>query len=257
MAVVVRGLALTPVKSTRLHAVPEVHVDLGGVRENRRFYLVDGSGRMLNGKQLGEMNSVVAHYNDSERRLSMRFPDGRVLEGEVRHGPELQTRFFSRSASARLVSGPWTVALSEFAGRPLRLVEAGEISAVDRGARGPVSLISGASLDKLAARGGYDRVDSRRFRMLVEVDGVAAHEEDGWVGSNCRVGEVLVRFDGHVGRCLITSRDPDTGQIDMPTLDILASYRGEVETTEPLPFGIYGVVLEPGTIRVGDSVSLC
>ncbi len=120
-----------------------------------------------------------------------------------------------------------------------------------------MSLISRASLDALASEGGYDGVDSRRFRMLIEVDGLSAHEEDAWVGRRCRVGQTLVRFGGHVGRCLITSRDPDTGQVDMPTLDILANYRSDLDTTEPLPFGVYGAVLEPGTIRVGDSVSLC
>jgi uncharacterized protein YcbX len=59
-----------------------------------------------------------------------------------------------------------------------------------------------------------------------------------------------------VGRCLITSRDPDTGVVDLPTLDILRDYRRDLDTTEPLPFGIYGRVLAPGTIRVGDAVLL-
>jgi len=46
------------------------------------------------------------------------------------------------------------------------------------------------------------------------VDGVEAHAEDRWVGREARVGEALLRFNGHVGRCLITSRDPDTGKVD-------------------------------------------
>src|SRR5436305_251563 len=70
------------------------------------------------------------------------------------------------------------------------------------------------------------------------------------------LGDAVVRFGGHVGRCLITSRDPDTGVIDLPTLDILGRYRGELKATEPLPFGIYGRVLEPGAVRVGDVVTL-
>ena len=60
----------------------------------------------------------------------------------------------------------------------------------------------------------------------------------------------------HVGRCLITSRDPDTGEIDLPTLDILRDYRSGLDTTEPLPFGIHGEVIEPGRIRIGDPVVL-
>ena len=43
--------------------------------------------------------------------------------------------------------------------------------------------------------------------------------------------------------------------VDLPTLDILGDYRGALDTTEPLPFGVWGRVLEPGTIRVGDEVT--
>jgi uncharacterized protein YcbX len=91
--------------------------------------------------------------------------------------------------------------------------------------------------------------------MLVEVDGVDAHGEDTWVGRRVRIGEALVSFNGHVGRCLVTSRDPDTGTIDLPTLDLLRGYRGDEPSTEPLPFGIYGEVIEPGAVRLGDHVS--
>jgi hypothetical protein len=76
------------------------------------------------------------------------------------------------------------------------------------------------------------------------------------VGRVVQVGEAVVRFGGHVGRCLITSRDPDSGVVDLPTLDLLRAYRGDADTTAPLPFGIYGEVLEGGPVRVGDPVSL-
>jgi uncharacterized protein YcbX len=101
-----------------------------------------------------------------------------------------------------------------------------------------------------------ESVDPRRFRMLIEIDGVPANYEDRWVGRRARVGGALIGWGGHVGRCLITSRDPETGEIDLPTLDILGDYRGRVEATEPLPFGIYGRVLEPGSVAVGDAVVL-
>ena len=38
---VVVGLALTPVKATRLHRVDRIELGPDGVRENRRFYLID------------------------------------------------------------------------------------------------------------------------------------------------------------------------------------------------------------------------
>ena len=66
----------------------------------------------------------------------------------------------------------------------------------------------------------------------------------------------MVSFSGHVGRCLITSRDPDTGEVDLPTLDVLGAYRTGLDTTEPLPFGIWGRVVSPGAVSVGDEVTL-
>jgi uncharacterized protein YcbX len=91
----------------------------------------------------------------------------------------------------------------------------------------------------------------------VEVDGVDAHAEDAWIGSVVRIGGARVRFHGHVGRCLITSRHPETGTIDVPTLEILERYRGAVPgASEPLPFGIYGEVLTAGVVAAGDAVSL-
>lgn len=39
-------------------------------------------------------------------------------------------------------------------------------------------------------------------------------------------------------------------------LDLLRSYRGDLDTTEPLAFGVYGEVLEGGTVAVGDAVRL-
>jgi uncharacterized protein YcbX len=91
--------------------------------------------------------------------------------------------------------------------------------------------------------------------MHVEVEGVAAHEEDSWVGRDVRVGGALVHFHEHVGRCIVTSRDPDTGIVDVPTLELLR-YRRPERTSEPLALGIYGEVREPGAVSVGEEVLL-
>jgi len=62
--------------------------------------------------------------------------------------------------------------------------------------------------------------------------------------------------NGHVERCLVTGRDPDTGVSDLDTLDLLRSYRGGLATSEPLACGIYGQVIEPGAVQLGDAVTL-
>ena len=247
---------MAPVKGTRLQQVDEIRLDVGGVRENRRFFLIDDANEMVNSLRLGELQRVVAMYSDEERTLRLELPGGRVLQGEVVLGPAVTTEFYGSPLEAHLVEGPWSDAFSEVAGKRLRLVDAGEEGAVDRRALGAATVISRASLDRLAAEGALDGIDSRRFRMLIEVDGVEAHAEDAWVGQKVRLGAALVDFKGHVGRCAITTRNPESGAVDVRTLKILGRYRRDVETTEPIPFGIYGQVREPGVIRVGDKVAL-
>ena len=250
MSVRVTALHTAAIKGTRLRSVEQVVLDERGAANDRRFFVIDERDRMRNGKQLGSLQAVIALPENG--RLRLEFPDGSVVDEQLELGDELTAQVFSHHVTGRLVLGPWSQALSDFCGQPLRLLETG--SAVDRGAKGPVSLISRASLQRLAEEAQTDSVDVRRFRMLIEVDGVEAHAEDRWLGRRLQVGGAVLRFDGHVGRCLVTGRDPETGEPTLPTLDLLRGYRSDLESTEPLPFGVYGRVLRPGTGRVGDAV---
>jgi uncharacterized protein YcbX len=250
------GLAVAPIKGTRLQHVDEIRLELGGVRGNRRFFLIDDDNEMVNSLRLGDLQTIVASYSDEERRLRLELPGGGVLEDQLALGSPVTTAFYGSPLEAHLVEGPWSKAISEVAGKPLRLVDAGEDGAVDRRALGAATVISRASLERLAAEGAMDAIDSRRFRMLIEIDGVEAHDEDKWVGRKVSVGSAVVDFKGHVGRCAITTRNPESGIVDARTLKVLGRYRRDAETTEPIPFGIYGQVIEPGTVRVGDAVAL-
>jgi uncharacterized protein len=246
----VSGLATTTVKSTRLASVERIELDELGARGNRAFCVIDDRGRMVNAKRFSSLQTVRSLHDDGA--LVLTFPDGSRAGGPVEYGETLPIKFFSHVCAARLLVGPWSQALSDYIGAPLRIVEP-EVG-VDRGRDGGVSVISRASVQHLAAVAAEDSVDARRFRMLIEVDGVAPYEEDTWVGHRIRIGLTLVAMHGNVGRCLVTGLDPETGIATLPTLDLLGSYRRHVETTEPLPFGIYGEVLEPGPVIVGDPV---
>jgi uncharacterized protein YcbX len=89
--------------------------------------------------------------------------------------------------------------------------------------------------------------------MLLEIDGVGAHEEDEWLGGRVRVGEAELAPLGDVGRCVVTTRSADSGRFTYDTLKALAGYRRE-GVTEPLPLGVYCDVVVPGRVRVGDPV---
>jgi len=248
---------VAPVKGMALEQRYDVHLEPFGVRENRRFHVIGEGDRLLNGKQLGELQQIAASWNEEDARLTFRFPDGVVAEGAVALGEPVATSFYGRDVEGRLVVGPWGEALSTFMGRELRLVQPVEAGAgVDRG-RAPVSLLSTGSLEAMReAAGVSEPIDPRRFRMLFGVEGVGAHEEDSWIGRHVRVGAAVVAVRGNTGRCIVTSRHPDTGVRNLPTLDVLAEYRDGVATTEPLPFGIHAAVSQAGLVRLGDPVRL-
>jgi uncharacterized protein YcbX len=65
-----------------------------------------------------------------------------------------------------------------------------------------------------------------------------------------------VYVEGNVGRCAVTTQDPDTGYPTFDTLRVLNETRGSLETTEPLPFGVWSHVVEPGLVRLGDPIEL-
>lgn len=252
----VAWISVAPVKGMALEQLGEVELERSGVRGNRRFHVTGEGGRLLNGKQLGELHQVGAGWDEETGALELRFPDGSVAAGTVALGETVTTLFYGREVEGRLVVGPWSEALSEFAGRELRIVQpvrAGD--GLDRGGRAAVSFLSTGSLEAMRQAAGTDEpIDPRRFRMLFGVEGIDPHEEDTWLGRRVRVGTAVVAVQGNVGRCLVTSRHPASGVRDLPTLDLLAEYRDGVETTEPLPFGVWGRVDEPGRVALGDPV---
>lgn len=249
----VSWISLTPVKALALHQLQEVDLLETGLRGDRRFFIVDENARLVNDKRDGPLQRVRAEYDDAAHTLTLRFVDGAVVSSTAEPGDEIETSFHRWPKRARLVAGPWNEALSEIARRPVRLV-APDLPAPDRGRGGAATLLGEASLAAMAGALGVPSVDPRRFRMNFGVDGLEPHAEDGWIGRRVRVGEAVVVPQGNVGRCAITTQDPETGIRDLDTLGALADYRAGVETTEPLPFGIHAAVAAPGRVRVGDSV---
>jgi uncharacterized protein len=249
----VSWLTIAPVKGLALVEVDELALARDGVRENRRFYLVDVDGQRYGLKRDGRLALVRPAWDAARRRLELAFPDGSVVAGEVDVDGEVTTQFVGRQVTGRVVRGPWSEALSAYAGRPLRLVRTEVGIAVDRD-RGPVSMLSEASLEELRRQAGRkERVDPRRFRMLIGVGGVRAHEEDEWIGRRVQVGEAVVLLREQVARCAVTTQNPKTGKPDFDTLREIKAYRGARER-KLIDFGVYGAVAEPGRVRLGDPV---
>ena len=251
----VSWLSVAPVKGLALVRREELELEVFGVLENRRFHLLDERGRFVNGltKLERSLFEIVPHWDAEVDTLRLVFPSGDAVEATVELGEPVSTWFYDRAVPGRVVEGPWASALSAFAGRELRLVRADAPgAAVDR-ADGGVTLVSDESVDALARAAGRDEVDGRRFRMLLGLRGCSPHEEDEWVGRDVRVGEAIVRVHEQVARCAITTKNPETGERDLDTLRVIDGYRGR-RNGRHLDFGVYGEVVRPGRVRVGDPV---
>ena len=252
MSARVAWISVSPVKGLALLQLDECELTEAGVSGDRAFFLVDADDRLVNSKGLGALQQIVPRYDETAGSLTLTFPDGATVAQEIRLDGEVDARFHGVTVPARVVDGPWGEAISEFAGRSVRLVQAPG-PATDRLRSGAATLLGTGSLRAIERLLGSP-ADGRRFRMNFGVEGLDEHEEDRWLGRQVRLGDAVVVPQGNVGRCAVTTQNPDTGAPDLDTLKALAAYRQEVETTEPLPFGVHAAVAEPGHVRVGDPV---
>jgi len=192
------ALYLYPIKSTAPFEVETAVVEPRGLRNDRRWMVVDDGGRFLTGRQLPRLTLVHA------------LPDAGGLSLSAPGMPPLSVPFPQTEATMRVNVWKSEVAakpadaadawLSEFLRQPVRLVhmdagvtrpmtdvhsQAGdEVSFADAF---PSLLISQAALDGLNARLSRP-VSMLQFRPNLVVGGAAAHAEDGW--KRIRIGEV-------------------------------------------------------------------
>ena len=255
----VAWIHIAPIKALAIQALEQVELGLLGVENDRRFCIVDPDGRMLNAKRVQRFVAVRPRFDQTLRHLVLEMPDRRKVKGTTDLGAATLVTIHDRGVPAHIVEGPWSEALSDLAERPVRLVRfdaPGEgVDRADEG--GGASLLAEESLRAIAkAAGAPTRVDPRRFRMLFGISRVAAHAEDSWIGSRVQIGSAVVEPGGNIGRCAVTTLDPRTGVSDLDTLAALATYRQGEITSEPLAFGVWARVVQPGAVRVGDRIEV-
>jgi len=249
----VSRLSIAPVKGLALEHPTEIELTEQGVREDRRFFLVDDGGRLIDGLLAGRLVQVAVHIDRDGTSMRMTFPDGRVIEDGVRPTEPVITRMYGRIVLGHLVDGPWAEALLPLTGRRVHLIRTNRPGGTRE--KHPATLITDGSLDLLGQHLGSGPVDGRRFRMLIELTGGGAHEEDTWIGRRIELGETVMFVSKPVARCAITTQDPDTGARDLDTLRTIISYRG-LRDGENVDFGVYGEVERAGHIRLGDEVRI-
>jgi uncharacterized protein len=114
----------------------------------------------------------------------------------------------------------------------------------------PLSLITTQTVAALGDRVGAP-LEALRFRpnLLVEALDGAPFQEDAWVGAELRIGTLRMRVDQRDKRCVMVNVDPATHDRDPTVLRTIARERQAC-------LGVYGTVVEPGTLSGGDEVEL-
>ena len=106
----------------------------------------------------------------------------------------------------------------------------------------PLLVATDGALDALG-------VDRRRFRFNILIGGVEGLAERGWEDKQLRIGEVEIYAAQLRARCVMTTYDPDTQKQDR---NVLFRIVKEFDGTMALDCS----VVKPGTIRVGDPVTI-
>lgn len=124
-----------------------------------------------------------------------------------------------------------------------------------------ISVISLGTVHGIERESGRD-VDPRRFRpnIVIETDSAAPFEEDKWLGRTLMFGyenrmfgeensSAAVKVTMRDERCVMVNFDPDTAERDSEVMKAVVRLNGNYA-------GVYGTVVRPGELRIGQVVTL-
>jgi hypothetical protein len=196
----IERLTVYPVKALDGVTVEESRILDGGTLEyDREVALFDADGEVINGKRTARVHDLDTGFDPATREFVAE------VDGD-RHA-------FALDADDVAGAEAW---FGEVFGEEVRIERDRSLGYVDRRSTGP-SVISTATLETVA--GWFDGMTvegaRRRLRANVEVSGVEPFWEDRFVGEGAPAFEAGgVRIEGVTpcGRCVVPSRDPDTGE---------------------------------------------
>jgi uncharacterized protein YcbX len=199
--------------------------------------------KSLKGEQLAEAE-VTADGIAGDRRVHIRDASGRVITSRTHPRLLALPSTLSPDGEALIDGRPWHSELSRAAVRAAAGADT-ELVAYDGLDRFDNLPLSVATDGAIAAIG----VDRRRFRPNILIAGVDGLSERTWPGSRLRIGDVLIAVARLRPRCVMTTYDPDTQEQDHSVLRrIVRDFGGSLS--------LDCAVVEPGSIRVGDTVEL-
>ncbi|MCU7850605.1 MAG: MOSC domain-containing protein [Candidatus Thiodiazotropha sp. (ex Monitilora ramsayi)] len=224
-----------PVKSLAGHELVHAWVDRFGLKDDRRWIVVDRDGSFLTQRELPKMALISTQITGAGLTLQAPGMPSMIIERPPLDTRQMGVRIWHDNCQAQMCEGRVHIWLSDFLGQACQLVYMADTSVrqVDQRyaatedctafADGfPLLLISQASLDDLNGR--LDQpMPMIRFRPNLVVTGCEPYEEDSW--RLIRIGELTLRVVKPCSRCKITTVDPNTGETGKEPLKTLAGYR--------------------------------
>ncbi|MFI6407610.1 MOSC domain-containing protein [Streptomyces sp. NPDC050548] len=274
----VAALYRYPVKSMVGEPVIAVAVTERGLSGDRVYAVLDGTGAVGSAKhprKWGELLRCRSHIDDSGV-VRVVLPDGTPFPVE---DPDLDgelSKLLGRQVFLSAVvpeDGRLERAVPEYEGgvpdsvRESATVDVTGESITTGGVApgaffdfGRVHLVTTAALDRMRTVHPAGDFDARRFRpnLVVDTSGGPGFPEDAWVGSCLRVGEALFRVLVPTPRCVVPTLGHDELPPDPGIMRAVArEHRVPVFDLGRLScLGVYLDVLEAGTVRVGDPITV-
>ena len=256
------GLFRYPLKSAAGVSCREVELDRFGVRDDRRWMIIDAAGAPITLREaprLARLRACVAPGglllewgNDAARTLVERPAAGsrripiRIWDDTVRlpRADDAANDWLGErlGREARLVWMPDDVE------RPVNPRYAGPDDRTSLTDGYPLHIVGSGSMADLNAR-LEQPIGIDRFRPNIYVEGPPAFDEDTWV--EVRIGESLLRVVKPCPRCAVTTVDPATGERGREPLRTLSAYR---KREGGVMFGQNALHEGTGRLRVGDAV---
>jgi uncharacterized protein len=271
ISVAVASIHIYPLKAARAVDLDDALVQPWGLAGDRRWLLVDETGRFISQREEPAMTRVVVRYAGPGGDVSVS-SDGHGEMSFAAPAPETGAKMLSvtvwsatvLAAAAGKDADKW---FSAFLDRPVHLVylddptrrpvdpEYGAPGDVVSFADGyPLLLTNAGSLDTLAdwlVETGAAPVPMNRFRPNVVVTGAEPWAEDRW--RRVKIGDVGFRVAKPCGRCVVTTTDQRTGERGSQPLKMLGRRR---RFGQQLVFGQNLIPDGTGTIRTGDPVQI-
>lgn len=266
-----------PLKSAGGVDVARVVVEPAGLAGDRRWLAIDDDGRMLTQREHPRLATLAVNALDHG---ALGLPWGTATTPPSIAARRVDVTVWKDTFPAWCADDVHHVSLSEWLGRPARLVHLGApgaravdsswLDGVDAKTEGddharsdaharpvvgfadgyPVLIVNAASARAVSAAAGVD-VPLDRWRANIVVDGAPAWAEDGW--SVLRLGDVELRLVKPCVRCVVTTTDQRLGRVAGPEpLATLARLRRSADPRlHGVTFGMNAVVVREGVVAVG------